>query len=143
MERSDGGHRRGHRRLSGQEQFDLRIADADYIFGDPFTEGNIEGTLPPNAGILSSGTGGNDHLYGLGGGDIIVGDAGVIDGTGRGGNDFIDGGDGDDPYLIGDADDLMSDNASGGNDRIRGGVGSDGLFGDSGWDDRQLPRRQR
>ena len=134
-------------------------ADADYIFGDPFTEGNIEGTLPPNAGILSSGNGGNDRLYGLGGGDIIVGDAGLIDGTGRGGNDFIDGGDGDDPYLIGDVDDLMSGNGRvasiasgvalasmgstvssgsgitgdfrGGNDELDGGEASDILAGDS------------
>ena len=122
----------GIAQFPGKNNLIFGSPDADYIFGDPFTEGNIEGTLPPNAGRLSSGTGGNDRLYGLGGGDIIVGDAGLIDGTGRGGNDFIDGGDGDDPFLIGDADAEMSGNAKGGNDRIHGGIGFDGLYGDSG-----------
>ena len=115
----------------GRNNLIFGTGDADNIYGDPYTEGNFEG-LPPNAGILSSGKGGSDLLFGFGGGDTIVGDAGLISGTGRGGNDLILGGDGDDPFLIGDADNDMSENARGGHDQIEGGTGDDGLFGDSG-----------
>ena len=71
-------------------------ADADNIFGDPYTTGNFEG-LPEIGGVLSSGHGGNDVLVGADGGDNIVGDAGQMAGTAVGGNDVIDGGAGDDP----------------------------------------------
>ncbi len=79
----------------GTNNLIVGTADTDNIFGDPYTTGNYEG-LPEIGGVLSSGRGGNDRLEGLGGGDIIVGDAGLMDGTATGGNDFIDGGDGDD-----------------------------------------------
>src|SRR5262245_7937519 len=89
--------------------------DSDNIFGDPYLTDNFEGLSDPNdLGILSSGRGGNDTLDGAGGADIIVGDAGRIEGDARGGNDIIFGGDGDDFYLVGDSDNDMSGDARGG-----------------------------
>jgi Ca2+-binding RTX toxin-like protein len=106
-------------------------ADADNIFGDPYTTGNFEG-VPEIGGVLSSGHGGNDVLTGADGGDTINGDAGLMAGAAKGGNDIINGGVGDDPYLVGDADAGMSENARGGDDQIWGGIGDDALIGDSG-----------
>lgn len=133
----------------------------DIIFGDPFTEGNIDNLPPPPdspGGVLSSGRGGNDWLEGLADRDFINGDAGLIAETGRGGNDRIEGGDGDDfisgdsesditddgrggndlilgggerDLIVGDAWSTMRDGARGGNDRILGGDGGDSLYGDA------------
>src|SRR5262245_38421169 len=104
--------------------------DPDIIFGDPFTEGNLEG-LPPNAGILSSGMGGDDRLDGLDGNDTVIGDAGLIAGTGRGGNDRMFGGAGAD-FMSGDSDSNMSEEARAGRDRLFGGDDGDTMVGDSG-----------
>ena len=69
-------------------------ADADIIFGDPYTTGNDFGI--EDGGVLSSGRGGNDRIDGLGGGlQWIYGDTWQMEGTARGGNDYIEGGDGD------------------------------------------------
>jgi Ca2+-binding RTX toxin-like protein len=79
------------------------------------------------------GTGGNDTIDGLGERDVIFGGSGhdVIDGglggdtiNGEGGDDTIDGGDGDDWIEAGYGDDL-----------IRGGAGGDGLTSLWGGDD--------
>ena len=63
------------------------------IFGDPYTEGKSSG-IDDNDQVLDAGRGGNDRLDGRGGAaNIIIGDAGLMSGTARGGNDRIFGGD--------------------------------------------------
>ena len=122
-------------------------ADPDFILGDPYTAGaasyfaGVPGfeDIPEIGGTLSSGRGGNDHIASLGGfddvnflTDVVYGDAFEINGTGRGGNDRIVGGEGG-GYLVGDAE-LMSGDGRGGNDQIRGGPGYNSLVGDAGSD---------
>src|SRR4051795_12878029 len=75
--------------------------ERDIIVGDPYTAGNLDVAVP-NGEVLSSGRGGNDRLDGGEGDDSLFGDAGVITATGRGGNDYLDGGTGRD-FLSGDA----------------------------------------
>jgi Ca2+-binding RTX toxin-like protein len=111
--------------------------DGNIIFGDPYTEGNFHG-FPGNGAILSSGSGGDDVIDGRDGIDYIVGDAAVMTGNARGGDDCLIGGDGGEfgeegsfETLIGDADNTMSVNARGGNDRLDGRDGVDYLVGDS------------
>ena len=121
--------------------------DPDFIFGDPYTTGaaayfaGVPGfeDIPEIGGTLSSGRGGNDRIASLGGFDdvnflfdVVYGDAFEINGTGRGGNDHIVGGEGG-GYLVGDAQ-IMSGNASGGNDQISGGPGFNFIVGDAGSD---------
>jgi Ca2+-binding RTX toxin-like protein len=54
-------------------------ASADFIFGDPYTTGNVFG-VPAIGGPLAAGRGGDDLLIGLGGNDWLFGDAWEIRG---------------------------------------------------------------
>jgi hypothetical protein len=54
-------------------------ASADFIFGDPYTTGNVFG-VPAIGGPLAAGRGGDDLLIGLGGDDWLFGDAWEIRG---------------------------------------------------------------
>jgi serralysin len=78
-----------------------------------------------------SGTLGNDEVFGLGGDDRLFGDNTTGDGF-KGGNDFLDGGDGKDLLFAGFGDDTLSGGA--GNDFMEGGLGVDTLTGGSGSD---------
>jgi serralysin len=117
--------------------------EQDIIFGDPFTTGNDVGA-PEIGGALTSGSGGNDRIKGLGDpslteGDTIFGDAFDMAGSGQGGKDVLLGGlDGD--GLFGDAS-RMFGRSKGGNDTLdtgpsgsvdEGGSGGDSAFGDAG-----------
>ena len=92
--------------------------ETDEIFGD------TTGTL--------NGVGGNDRIFGLANTleevERISGDAFTIGPDGRGGNDVIQGGDGQD-HIYGDARDVLY--GIGGNDVIYQNGGSGRLFGDA------------
>lgn len=108
--------------------------------------------------ITTTGTSGNDYLYGLnynaspddviqglGGDDYIAGNAGKDIVTGGTGNDSLYGGEGDDVYIYnsGDGNDLLSD--SSGNDVIQIGTGfvkSDLTWKKSGYDLQILLKNQ-
>ena len=107
---------------------------ADTIIGDPFSGGL--GGAADNGRLLSSGTGGNDLIEGLGGGnhvtgavDVLYGDAFQITGTGHGGNDTLVAGP-DISNLRGDAN-LIGGHGVGGRDVLVGGAGIDNLDGDA------------
>lgn len=57
--------------------------DADNIFGDPFTTGDLWGVREVG-GALDSGIGGSDTLIGRDGPDGLIGDAWEIAGSGLG-----------------------------------------------------------
>src|SRR3954471_9145438 len=117
-----------HRSLPGVLPH-VRTNERDIIVGDPYTAGNLDVAVP-NGEVLSSGRGGNDRLDGGEGDDSLFGDAGVITATGRGGNDYLDGGTGRD-FLCGDAWEIEG-RGRGGNDRLDGGAGDDVIgFGDA------------
>jgi Ca2+-binding RTX toxin-like protein len=109
--------------------------DGDIVFGDPHTGTTLNRSLldfrgvPEVGGVLSSGKGGNDHLDGGMGDDILFGDAWEVGGSARGGNDHLDGGNGLD-HLYGEGW-YMRDNAKGGNDHLNGGDDVDFLYGDA------------
>ena len=63
------------------------------------------------------------------GNDIVTGDG--LEGIGRGGDDRVFGGDGDETV---DGDQTIGDIATGGNDRLDGGAQTDALNGDGGTD---------
>ncbi|MBD1939003.1 FG-GAP-like repeat-containing protein [Microcoleus sp. FACHB-68] len=97
------------------------------------------------AGLLRTGTAGNDTLYGQGGNDTLQGLAGndnlqsgggkdlVLGGTGRdslmggAGDDSLDGGDDNDTLLGGDSNDSLLGGNN--NDSLLGGAGNDWLDG--------------
>lgn len=76
-----------------------------------------------------NGKGANDALDGGDGDDRLMGDAATLFGSGKGGNDQLEGGAGDD-VLFGDAV-TMKDKATGGADVLSGGEGDDWLYGDA------------
>lgn len=78
--------------------------------------------------IKGFAAGGNDWLDGGAGNDRIFGDAVVMRDSARGGNDRLYGEAGND-LLVGDAG-ALGDSAVGGNDRLYGDDGADILFGD-------------
>ena len=100
--------------------------------GGDLIYGNARGTVNVATG--------SDRIFGRGGDDRIVGDAGEFDDgngdtiagdigpAGRGGNDVIQGGDGDD-LLFGDTDSTLF--GIGGNDTLYQNAGEGGLFGDA------------
>jgi serralysin len=96
----------GNAPYRGLHNLIIGTADADFIFGDPFTTGNTLG-VPQIGGPLAAGRGGNDRLIGLDGDDRLFGDAWEISGEGRGGKDWLGAGQGDDT-LFGDAN-FMAD----------------------------------
>lgn len=79
------------------------------------------GAIVATPGVVTSGTAGDDLIYGLGGDDRIVGLGGNDTIVGLGGNDQLTGSEGDD-VICGGA----------GNDELFGGAGNDLLSGDTG-----------
>lgn len=131
------------------------------IIGDPFTAGAFFDPSPGTSVTLSSGQGGNDLILapriadtgqniafgdaylmegvGRGGNDALLGDVSSDDlsgdayemsGTSVGGNDLLVGG-GDFDDLAGDAGSEMTGNARGGHDILRGGDADDDCWGDT------------
>ena len=80
--------------LPGLDNTIVGTADADVIFGDPFTTGagRFFPGFPEVGGALTAGRGGDDLIQGLAGDDAAFGDAFEMAGTGQGGNDRLDGG---------------------------------------------------
>jgi Ca2+-binding RTX toxin-like protein len=78
------------------------------------------------------GTGGDDRIAGLGGDDLIFGMGGNDKISGGDGNDVICGGSGNDQLVGGNGNDVLSGDA--GNDALSGGPGDDRLFGGAGTD---------
>ena len=97
----------------------------DTIKGSAFTDENI---LGDGDELHDLARGGNDQLWGNGGGDRLFGDGFELFDQARGGNDVLRGGSGDDT-IVGDGDEL-ADFSKGGNDRLIGGAGDDELWGD-------------
>ena len=89
--------------------------------GQDLIWGDLDGTLFV--------VGGNDRIFGLANNDQLTGDAKTIAPEGRGGDDFISGGDGDDP-IFGDASETLW--GWGGNDTIYQDAGSAPMAGDAG-----------
>lgn len=85
-----------------------------------------------NSGVEISGKGGNDSLYGGNGEDRLFGDDGNDHLYGGGGADRLYGGDNADRLYGGAGSDLLS--GQNGNDTLIGGAGRDYLFGGSGAD---------
>ncbi|MCO6384069.1 calcium-binding protein [Oceanicola sp. 502str15] len=79
------------------------------------------------------GGGGNDWLDGLEGDDVLIGGEGNDQILGRDGNDFIDGGAGNDNLPGANGNDEIHGGT--GDDLIGGGDGDDALFGDDGRDE--------
>lgn len=111
-------------------------AAGNRILGDGYSQGAFFDPDPGSSAILDAGRGGNDlillpELTGeVFSQNIAFGDAYVMAGTGRGGNDVLAGkGSYDD--LSGDAYD-MAGSARGGNDLLVGEGGNDELAGDAG-----------
>ena len=82
--------------------------------------------------MLGATRGGDDRLDGGNGDDFLFGDARDFSSLAQGGNDRLAGGAGND-FLYGDAATFGS-RAQGGNDRLNGGTGDDTLFGGGGHD---------
>ena len=83
----------------------------------------IYGQLPATAAAdIINGEGGNDRLFGLGGGDTIGGQGGADKLTGAAGNDSLSGNSGKD-ILKGGADDDWLDGGKGA-DKLKGGAGA-------------------
>ena len=98
---------------------------SDFLFGGSGADTIIGGVWDSDMGVtLSSGRnsaeGGtvDDRIFGGTGNDVIYGDDTLGTST-LGGNDYIDGGDGDDSIVAG-----------GGMDTIYGGAGNDTIYGD-------------
>lgn len=139
--------RGGNDRITFEGEAFIVAGDARYLFDDS-VGGNDRITVAGAAlfpvvgdaltlvyfstGYDPSGTarGGNDHLVSTyAGGSAMAGDATLISGLGRGGNDTLIGGDGADT-LWGDAGE-MQDQSIGGSDVLAGGRGDDLLYGDA------------
>jgi hypothetical protein len=85
-------------------------------------------TIYTGAGATTiHGMPGSDKLYSGAGNDIVLGDE-----TGKGGNDFIDGGPGSDRVFGMAGNDTV--HGGSGNDVVHGGTGSDKMYGDDGND---------
>ena len=82
--------------------------------------------------LVTTGTAGNDALYGFAGADNVRGLAGDDVLNGKGGNDVLDGGAGAD-HLYGDAGNNILDGGAG-NDILRGGSGNEIFIGGTGND---------
>jgi Ca2+-binding RTX toxin-like protein len=77
-----------------------------------------------------TGRGGDDRLHGGAGDDVLSGEGLSMSDRGRGGNDRLHGGAGNDT-LYGESGDFMAGTSRGGDDRLFGGTGDDSLRGDA------------
>ncbi|MCQ8102681.1 hypothetical protein NP590_01080 [Methylomonas sp. SURF-2] len=148
--------------IMGGAGHDIILADASYMTADTdWTWKNSHQTyaaaddntptwgvgigFSPVTGLLDTGTGGNDIVYGGDGGDYVLGGRGKDVIFGEAGMDFLDGGAGDDILYGGDGDDALEGDLNAapelhGNDYLdlgsgqshqfaRGGGGADTIIG--------------
>lgn len=139
--------RGGNDRITFEGEAFIVSGDARYLFDDSVggndqitVAGSVQFPVVGDAltlvyfstGYDPAGTarGGNDHpVSTYAGGSAMAGDATLVSGHGRGGNDTLIGGDGADT-LWGDAGE-MQDQSIGGSDVLAGGKGDDLLYGDA------------
>lgn len=140
--------RGGNDYIDGRDGVDYIVGDAaiieghavggdDYILGGNGGHFGPEGSYEVLGGDADTlmrdfARGGNDYLDGGEGVDYLVGDTFDMLDHARGGEDHLVGGS-DTDFLYGDADGTMKDHARGGNDFLEGGSGDDELRGDNGW----------
>ena len=139
--------RGGNDRIAVSGEVSILAGDAHFLFDDS-VGGNDRITVGGKTGLPAVGdaltlvffsSGYDPSGTARGGHDVMVstdplgstmsGDARIIAGAGRGGNDTLLGGDGDDT-LRGDAEQML-DTSIAGNDVLAGGRGDDLLWGDS------------
>ena len=139
--------RGGNDRIAVTGEASILVGDAHFLFDDS-VGGNDRITVGGTTGLPAVGdaltivffsSGYSPNATARGGYDTMVstdplgsamsGDARIIAGAGRGGNDTLLGGDGDDT-LRGDAEQML-DTSIAGNDVLAGGRGNDTLWGDA------------
>ena len=139
--------RGGNDRIAVTGEASILVGDAHFLFDDS-VGGNDRITVGGTTGLPAVGdaltivffsSGYSPNATARGGHDTMVstdplgsamsGDARIIAGAGRGGNDTLLGGDGDDT-LRGDAEQML-DTSIAGNDVLAGGRGNDTLWGDA------------
>ena len=139
--------RGGNDRIAVSGEVSILAGDAHFLFDDS-VGGNDRITVGGKTGLPAVGdaltlvffsSGYDPSGTARGGHDVMVstdplgstmsGDARIIAGAGRGGNDTLLGGDGDDT-LRGDAEQML-DTSTAGNDVLAGGRGNDLLWGDA------------
>ncbi|GAA0745885.1 hypothetical protein GCM10009107_12770 [Ideonella azotifigens] len=96
--------------------FSLDGAPVHQVFGAGGND-TIFGTYTTSAMEILDGGWGDDHIFGYGGADSLIGDEG---------NDYLDGGDGEDVLDGGAGNDTLMDYDGG--DLFRGGTGNDSIY---------------
>jgi Ca2+-binding RTX toxin-like protein len=120
--------------IQGGDGSDIIYGDADDLYGiggndTIYQNAAIGGILIGDAQVIAgAGRGGDDRLFG---GGRMYGDTGK-DFAGVGGDDLLDAGSStDDTNLFGDTNETLTGNAVGGDDIVRGGAFADLIGGDA------------
>lgn len=121
------GNGRGRSPGGGAAERLLGTAQDDEILGDPFSAEN-RAAFPDNGRTLDADRSGRDTILGLEGSDLLLGDAWIVQGTGRAAGDRILAAPRPD-VVFGDAHRIRA-RGRGGDDRLLGGAGRDFLVGD-------------